>query len=609
MKLRTRVAFAELPLLAVVAALAIYAVNTIVGLSRKADMILADNYESVRAADRMMRAIEDEDSVLLRECRSDDAPVGSSAVVLGRFADALYVQEHNITEPGEKEATEDLRASYERWRKMLLESEALPTRQERWDAYYDRVRPLASDLRRQVGRILDINEYAMTSKATATSRFSKEVVQTMSYVGLAALVLVVLVGLVLSDQIARPLGRLAESARQIGEGNLDVKLDEPRPGDGEVDTLLREFSRMTEKLKAYRRSSLGELIEASEAAQAAIDSLIDPVLGFNADGSLGRANEAARRILGFDPDSRDPLGVLPAEVRVAIVRVRDDILQGKGTHRARGFENAIAVLVDGRPHYFQPVGTPIQGERTGTVIGVTVLLRDVTTLRRADELKTDLLSTVAHEIRTPLTSIRMAIHLCLEGTIGPLTAKQEEILTAAREDAERLHKIVEGILSVSKIEAGALVVRRHPASARELIERAVAPFRVSASDKGVALEAAGPDAPVLEVDADSIVLVLANMLSNALTHTPEGGKIRVFATPEEESVHFEVSDTGSGIPPEHQPRLFEKFYRVPGSPPGGTGLGLSIARDIVFAHDGEIGIESAVGKGSRFWFRLPAAKR
>ncbi|MEZ0227348.1 MAG: sensor histidine kinase, partial [Planctomycetota bacterium] len=334
--------------------------------------------------------------------------------------------------------------------------------------------------------------------------------------------------------------------------------------------------------------------------------LHDPVIAFNEDGSFRRANEAARSILQLDPGGADPIATLADELRARIARVRDAVLQGKGPQAPRGFEGSLAVLIGGKPHYLQPLATPIRSEASGAVIGVTVLLRDVTTLRHADELKNDLLSTVAHEIRTPLTSIRMALHLTLEGTIGPVNAKQEEILAAARDDAERLHSIVEGILSAARIEAGALVGRRHPASPRALVERAVAPLRIAATDKSIALSAEAPDAPLVAVDEESAVLVLTNMLVNALKHTPQGGKIGVRVFAQDGRVRFEVSDTGPGIAAQHLPHLFEKFYRVPGSPTGGSGLGLSIARDVVFAHEGEIGVESEVGQGSRFWFHLPA---
>ncbi len=596
----------QAPFAIVFLTVAIYGVRTIGRVSEKAEAILADNLRSVIAAQRMERSVDDVDGVLLEGLRGGDAPVDSLTAALERFESELVVQEHNITEEGEAEATADLRAAATRWRGGVLDAVKVP-KGDRSRDYFEHVRPLAAEVKRHTTRVLEINQDAMVHKSTVASHFSKEVVQTLSYVSLFALLLAIATSFVLSDQIARPLVRLALGARQISEGNLEVMKPEAGSGSGEIDTLVREFSRMADRVGTYRKSSLGELIEATESAQAAIDSLVDPVLAFNADRSFRRANAAARAVLGLDQNAADPLATLSGEVRTKVASVRDIVLQGRQPPKARGFEDALAVLVDGKPHYLQPVATPIRAEHSGTVVGVTVLLRDVTQLRRADELKNDLLSTVAHEIRTPLTSIRMALHLCLERAIGPLTEKQEEILATARDDAERLHGIVEGILSAARIEAGALVGRRRRVTPRELVAKATLDYRIPASDKRVTLETAVEDGPVIEVDEESVVLVLANMLSNALKHTPTGGKITVAAGPLDGQVRFEVADTGTGIPAEYQPHLFEKFYRVPGSPPGGTGLGLAIARDIVFAHDGEIGVESEVGKGSRFWFRLPAS--
>ncbi len=612
MRLRTRLLLAQAPLALVVAAVAAYALGTIVKLSEKSDAILADNLRSLVAIEHMEAAADDVDALLARGAREDVAPVASVAAALDRFEKEFLVQDNNITEEGERSATDALGAVRTRWRAAVREAAAARERSERERLYFERVRPLARELQEATTRVLHLNRDSMVRKSTSASGFAKEVVQTLSMVSVAALLVAMLTGYVFANQIARPLARLAESARRIGEGDLDLAVQgvtlAPGAGQGEIDTLVREFGRMAEKLRAYRKSTLGELLEATDAAQAAIDSLHDPVIAFNEDGSFRRANEAARAKLALDPNATDPLAPLGTELRAGIVAVRDAVLQGKGPQTPRGLEGSQAVLVGGKPHYLQPLATPIRSEASGAVVGVTVLLRDVTSLRRADELKNDLLATVAHEIKTPLTSLRMAIHLTLEGATGPITAKQEELLAAARDDAERLHAIVEGILSAARIEGGSLVGRRRPVSPRALVEKSVAAQRLAAADKGVTLTAEAVEAPLVAVDEESAVLVLTNMLVNALKHTPQGGRITARAFDDEGGVRFEVADTGPGIAPEHRPRLFEKFYRVPGSPSGGTGLGLAIARDIVFAHEGEIGVESTVGEGSRFWFRLPSVK-
>jgi len=231
----------------------------------------------------------------------------------------------------------------------------------------------------------------------------------------------------------------------------------------------------------------------------------------------------------------------------------------------------------------------------------------VTRLMRFDELKNDLVATVAHEFRTPLTSLRMAIHLCAEEVVGPLTEKQADLVAAARQDCERLQSIVDDLLDLSRIQAGRLDLRTARLEAGDLVRAGVAQARPEAGT-GVRLETALAQEPVeLEGDPERLQLVLGNLIGSALRHTPAGGLVRVSAARTGGVVRFEVRDTGEGIPREHLAAIFERFYRIPGGKEGGVGLGLFISREIVQAHGGAIGVESTLGEGSTFWFTLPAA--
>jgi signal transduction histidine kinase len=239
---------------------------------------------------------------------------------------------------------------------------------------------------------------------------------------------------------------------------------------------------------------------------------------------------------------------------------------------------------------------------------MTTLFQDVTRLRRFDELKNDLVATVAHEFRTPLTSLRMAIHLLAEETVGPLVPKQADLLQAAREDCERLQGFVEDLLDLSRIQAGRIELHRRSVSSGSVLAAAVDTMQPHAREAGITL-AVGPltiDRPVL-ADPERLALVLNNLVSNALRHTKAGGRVELRAAPDDGAVRFEVSDSGEGIAAEHLPKLFERFSRVPGSTPGGTGLGLYICKEIVEAHGGRIGVESDIGHGSIFWFTVPSA--
>ena len=246
----------------------------------------------------------------------------------------------------------------------------------------------------------------------------------------------------------------------------------------------------------------------------------------------------------------------------------------------------------------------LDSERQPT--GVVLVLQDVTQIRQQDEIKRGLISTVSHQLKTPLTSIRMAIHLLLEEKVGHLTEKQVELLLAAREDSDRLHNILNNLLDISRIESGKTKMEFRAVSPNSLQMEALEPFWRAAHDQGVTLKVEVPgDLPEVWADPTRIYYVFGNLLSNALKYTPAGGKVTVSARAEKNEVRFSISDTGKGIPGQYLPRIFEQFFRVPDQEKeSGAGLGLAIVKEIIEAHGGTVGVESQEGKGSTFIFTL-----
>ena len=237
-----------------------------------------------------------------------------------------------------------------------------------------------------------------------------------------------------------------------------------------------------------------------------------------------------------------------------------------------------------------------------------MVLQDVTKPRRFDELKNDLVATVAHEFRTPLTSLHMAIHLCLERAAGAITDRQEELLHAARQDCERLQRIVEDILDLARLQAGKIELYRKPTAPARLVEAAVDAERAAAKNRKILLDAEVlPGLDEVSADGERLQVVFANLLGNALRHTPEGGTVTVRARPVDGGIRFEVADTGPGIPEAYQKRVFERFFRIPGTQGSGTGLGLAVAKEIVEGHGGTIGVESDGAHGAVFWFIIPSS--
>jgi signal transduction histidine kinase len=285
-----------------------------------------------------------------------------------------------------------------------------------------------------------------------------------------------------------------------------------------------------------------------------------------------------------------------------------EALKGDQTLVNQNNVSLIQQFINGEEHYFRPTASPILNNRR-EVTGVILILKDVTEQLEHDELKRGVISTVSHQLKTPLTSVRMALHLLLEEKLGPLTQKQAELLIAAREDSDRLHRTLENLLDISRIVSGKVAMEFHTAHAHQMALEIIESYRAAARQRGVELKTDLPaDLPDVWADTVQIGHVFANLLFNALKYTDSGGAITVSAQADEERVRFLVSDTGKGIPEQYLPRVFDRFFRVPGQEEeSGVGLGLSIVKDIVEAHGGAVNVESRIGEGSTFTFTLPRA--
>lgn len=603
MKLSTRLLFSLVPLMAALILLGWLSVAAVNRLGEHSRAILADNFRSVLACQRMLEALERMDSAVLFTVagRSERGrkQFAEHRTVFGR---ELESAEANITESGESEALKVLRDAWVEYERVAGAFAA--AREPEGPEYFERVEGSFYKAHRAAERVLAINQDAMARRDAVSQVAVRTARQTITAVAGGALLLGLLGSAWFTRRLWRPLESLILAAHRIGEGDLAMRA--AVVGEDEVSELAVEFNRMAEKLAEYRRSTTGQLIQAQRASQAAIDSIPYPVLVLEADRSLLAINEAGSGLLHLESGVEgDPLARVGAEVRAVVEMVRDHVLSGRGPYVPRGFEEAVRLPATPEDRWLLPRAKPVHGE-DGGVVGVTVVLQDVTRLRRFDELKNDLVATVAHEFRTPLTSLHMAIHLCLEERAGPITEKQLDLLHAARQDCERLQNITDDILDLARLQAGLKGTERTPHDPRAMAREAVDAHAGLAKDAGIALSCEIEE-PLHDVPADreSIQRVLTNLVTNALRHTPRGGTVRVIVKPGPGVVQFKVSDTGEGIAPEHQERIFERFYRVPGKERSGAGLGLAIAREVVQRHGGTLQVESILGSGSTFWFTLP----
>ncbi len=593
MTLRRKLLLSQLPLLIALVVTAAGSLYAAVRFGSAPSDILYQNFRSFDAGRSMLRATNAIDQRVL-SASFEGRPFAAAEVSadLASFDRELRLQESNITEKGERAATATLRRDFEAYRASLADA----TRPS--GVAIERRRSL--ELRSAVDRILVINRDAMRHKSALARTTAQHIGIALAITAAVAFVLAVLVAGTWLRRALGPLRVLDRAVHRLSEGDFDARIR--ISGNDEVAKLSAAFNDMAERIAQYRKSSIGELLEANSRLESVMDSLADAVVVYAIDGTPVTYNEAAVRVLGTDGVALDGL---PEALGDAVHEAFESVRRTGEPHEPVSLESAVELTGSPGPRWVLVSATPVRAP-AGVLSGVTVALRDVTRSRRIEGFKGDLVAAAAHELRTPLTSLHMAVHLCLEGAAGPLTDRQQDLLTAAREDCERLQSVIEELLEMARLESGAAQLERGVVNVGELVREAASRHEARAAQRGKSLEVlAGDSLLTMEADFGRLTHVLDNLIENALLHAGEGGHVAVGFEASDGAVRIFVDDNGPGVPADLRERIFAKFFRVPGTEKQGSGLGLSIVQDIVRAHGGEVGVEPSPLGGARFWFSIP----
>ncbi len=612
--LRQRICLTLVPLLLLLGVVGSAGVVLLLRLGNSVNAILRENYASVIAMERLNEALERIDSSFqIAMSGRDDQELLQKAHEQyeqnwkAYLAD-LRKEQGNITLPGEAELVEQLASLSDEYRSrgdaFYASHETAP---EQHEAYYARPTGLLQtfgQIKDVSGKILRLNQNNMEEAGREARRVAEH---SLVWFGIGLAAAIFLAGLSAwrtIRTILQPIQAMTVAALEISAGNPDQVV--PYVGRDELGQLAQAFNTMAHHLRDYRQSQSAQLLRAQQTIQATIDSFPDPVLVIDLDGAVEMANPAARRLMGVVPKQKGQaasgIWYPPEPLRQPLA----EALGGQHDFLPEGFDRAILLSSSGREQAMLPRILTIR-DPYGDTLGAAVVLQDVTRLRLMDEVKSNLVATASHELKTPLTSIRLAVHLLLEESVGPLTPKQMELLMDARENSERLLAVVNNLLDLARLEQGSRQLDVRPESPESLLHVAAEAVRPRAEDKGVEISiVANSDLPPVAVDAARLGHALRNLLDNALTYTDRGGRITLAASADSDAVTLSVADTGIGIPAEYVPHVFEKFFRVPGESRGtGTGLGLAIVHEIVAAHGGTITCNSRPGVETNFRLRLP----
>jgi NtrC-family two-component system sensor histidine kinase KinB len=607
--LRYKIGFSYLVIVAIGLATSAFAVYNFSRLRDTFGSVLRDNYESVFAAQNMFKALERQENAQLSMIIQDIdmAYVQFNTNRVGFLGWLDKAKRADISER-EKIVLDRITLDYHRYNQLsdslyrMLQVRGRTSAAKNFKTKL--IQPVADSLKEECFTYLEINQDAMTHTEEKLNQTASDATLTVITISIVAVLLSFFTSVRFTRSIIQPAEKLTRSVKRIIGGQLNQKIDVNT--DDEIGELSREFNKMTERLRAYEQMNIQQIITEKKKSETIVESIADPVIVTNEQGMLVLMNQAAAAV--FDVHGSEWQGKFLHEVTgnqdLANILEPEGITRFEREHRDPLFaftRNSITL-------YFRPRHAQITDEH-GNTQGVVTLLQDVTRFKDIDRMKSEFIATVSHELRTPLTSLSMGIDILSQEVIGQVNLRQKELLAAAKDDSERLRKLVKDLLDLSKLESGKYEMKKELVDFRRLVADAVRPLRLPFEEKQILLDMEIPEKmTAFSADPHQLIWVITNLLNNALRHTDTGGNVRLKAEQEDNRILVSVSDTGHGIPIEHQKTIFDKFIQLKSSTettPGSVGLGLAIAREVVEAHGGQIWVESKVGVGSTFFFTLP----
>ena len=394
-----------------------------------------------------------------------------------------------------------------------------------------------------------------------------------------------------------PLHAFSIAARRIAAGQYD-EIPAVLERNDEWRSLSDAFRHMQEEL-AIREN---RLLENAQRLEAVLSSMIEGVIAIDAVGSVMLANRAACEMLGLDHAR------LMGRKLLELVRIPPLRQAIEHTQLNRVFGMVEFQTFD-QPR--KTISARVSVLTEGPQLGVAIVLHNITELRQLESIRSDFVANVSHELKTPLASIKAFAETLRLGAIND-QANNMQFVQQIETHADLLNEQIMDLLQLAKIESGQALLEFVDVSLSEACEDAVTQHANEARDRKVALvfDGCGPEV-VARADRDALLTIIDNLITNAIRYSSAGGQVRVSATRESNLAIIQVTDTGIGIAPEHQSRIFERFYRVDRARSrdlGGTGLGLSIVKHLTQALGGAVQVESRLGKGSTFRIKLPAPK-
>lgn len=561
MKLKTKLSFGLSFLFAVIVSFGILSFFYINRLSNDAERVLKNNHESLVYANNMLKALE-------------EIPANKDAFRI--FEDNLKKQEANITEPGEKENTEELRKNFTELTINPADSSNYP------------------QLRQSLQIINDLNENAMLKKNDIVQKTVEDARFWLTLI--FTLLIIVSITFIYNFPaiISNPVTKLSEGIRQIANKNYNQRVYLEQKD--EFGDLANAFNSMAEKLDEYEHSNLAKIKFEKSRIETIINQMKDGIIGLDDKKNILFVNAVSEKILGLKES--DIIGKYSADIAL-----RNDLMR---TLLQVETKKELKIYADEKESFFST--DIINVLANNEVIGQVIVLRNITPYHELNEAKTNFIATVSHELKTPIASIMLSLQLLENKQTGPVNTEQQLLIGSVKDDANRLLKITGELLNMTQVDSGKIQLSIINSDAKEILSYAINANKSAAEQKNIQLNISVPDQlTVVLADSEKTAWVLTNLLSNAIRYSYDNSTVDLSTSSANKKIYFTVKDTGQGIEPQYKDKIFDRYFRIPGTHKEGTGLGLSICKEFIEAQGGQIIVESEYGTGSTFVVVLNAA--
>lgn len=524
-------------------------------LASESEDILKDNYKTLQYTKYMIEAMD----------------LADSTASLQLFEQNLVLQEHNITERGEQYATLAIRNLFQQY-KAGLRSDSIKT-----------------ELRKKILDVQKLNMDAILAKDNSITTKTRNAFAYITILGTLCFLLSFTFVINFPKWIADPIARLTEGIRRIAAKDYSTRIEIERRD--EFGELAAAFNNMAAELDKWEHSNLSKVMFEKSRIETIINSMQDAVIGLDEKRNILFVNEVAEGLLMLRKD--DLVGKYAPDVAL-----QNDLLR----NLLNSSQIDLKIYTGNKENHF--IKTYRQVTNHQHVIGELIVLHNVTPFKELDSAKTNFLATISHELKTPIAAIKMSLKLLNSNASKPANEEQKQLLDSIADDTERLLKITGELLNMTQIESGNIQLSIGPVSPEKMVSLATNAVQSLIEQKNIRLKINISDnVPMVIADSDKTVWVMVNLLTNAIKYSPDNSTITIEIIPHNDTVHFSVKDDGPGIAPQYVEKVFERYFKIPGSK-GGTGLGLAISKEFIEAQNGKIWVDSNTGGGATFVFIL-----